>query len=130
MTTITKIYYNGTVFPMVMENPDFNEKDMYMTNAKEMIALGLRKGVSIPQQIKDYKETLDRIEDALCKFCNPSSKKGLDIVAEMFSRSPDRLRTIWCLNVSALLIMKAIEDDNNNGFLIEHRKGKTVVFVL
>ena len=85
-----------------------------------MIILGMRMGVSMEQQKIDYKEQLDLIEET---FCEISQGRAMDentlktAVKILKANSVDELYAMWCLNICALLKMKVIKDDCNNGIL-------------
>jgi hypothetical protein len=102
---------NGTAFPIAIQS-DLEEQKKQV---EEMILLGLKTGVSLKEQIKDYKEQLDKIEACLYKHCNPSSAKGLKKVEQELGRNEDSILAIWQINILALLRLKAIKDDDNNG---------------
>ena len=57
-------FYKGTTFPKIVDMPDL-EKIMFQ-GADVMIARGLRMGVSMEEQKKDYKEQLDLMEQTFC----------------------------------------------------------------
>jgi hypothetical protein len=104
-------FYNGTAFPIAIQSNLEEQKKQ----VEEMIMLGLKTGVSLKEQIKDYKEQLDKIEACLYKHCNPSSAKGLKKVEQELGRNEDSILAIWQINILALLRLKAIKDDDNNG---------------
>ena len=109
----TLYLYKGTAMPMMW----LNEEDA-MKLAKEQLALGLRmSNISLAEQADDYRNQLNIIEDAMNKFCNPSSKKGLKKVANSCNQSVKHLYTLWCINICCLLILKAIPDDNMFGIM-------------
>lgn len=116
-TTIL-FYYKGTVFPI---NTDSDKKEMIMNDADDMIALGIRTGVSIEEQKDDYLKQLDLIEKAF----NDTAEKDKSINVESAEKaiimlgfkSLNHCLAIWRLNICALLKMKAIPNDNNNGIL-------------
>ena len=111
-------FYKGTAFPQVVDNPHLEAK--MMESATEMIVLGLKHGVSMEQQKKDYKEQLDAMEQRLCDFAKNKIMDESVIDRAMVSlgiESRDHFYSAWCLNVCALLKMKVIKDDNENGIL-------------
>ena len=89
-----------------------------MNSAKEQLELGLRmSNISLAEQSDDYKNQLNKIEECMYKYCNPSSKKGIKKVAKVLGQSVEDLYTIWCINICCLLILKTISDDNMNGIM-------------
>lgn len=113
--SICSCFYKGSVYPLCFED---DVRDSMMKDARSMIKLRLEKGESLKEQIKDYKAQLDKIENTLFLHCNPSSAKGLKKVCHVLGMTEDELQTLWYLDISALLILKQIKDDNENGFLI------------
>ena len=111
-------FYKGTAFPQVVDAPNL-EAEM-MKNATEMIVLGLKHGVSMEQQKKDYKEQLDLMEQRLCDEArNKIMDEGVidRAMVSLGIESRDYFYSTWCLNICALLKMKVIKDDNENGIL-------------
>jgi len=93
-----------------------------MENAKEMIVLGMKHGVSMEQQKKDYKDQMDLMEKTLF-----DEAKGKMMDKHIIKRAMRKLGisdieyfcSTWCLNICALLKMKVIENDENNGMLVK-----------
>ncbi len=116
-------YYKGTTFPQVCDIPNLEQK--MMDKAYEMIISGMLSGVSLEQQKIDYKTQLDLIEQT---FCNISQGRCMDentlkeVIEELEVKSVEALYSTWCLNICALLKMKVIKDDNNNGILTMKNK--------
>jgi len=120
----TLYYYKGTTMPQMW----LKEDDSYKLS-KEMIVLGLRDNVSLTEQSQIYFEQLNKIEEAMYKYCNPTSKEGMNRVSEMLNESEEKIYTTWCLNICALLIMKVLPNDEMNGLLTSIEKDeKTVIF--
>ena len=110
-------FYKGTTFPKIVDIPDL-EKIMFQ-GADVMIARGLRMGVSMEEQKKDYKEQLDLMERT---FCDISQGKMLDDkvvekAAKSLGISKHDFYYFWCVNICALLKMKVIKNDDMNGIL-------------
>ena len=111
-------FYNGTAFPQMVDAPDLEEK--MIKNANEMIVLGLKHGVSLEEQKKDYKEQLDLMEQTLCdtaqgKMMDDASIDRAWVILGLKDRQ--HFYNLWCLDVCALLKMKVIKNDNENGIL-------------
>ena len=131
MTSIHQLltYWKGTAFPHITNHATEESLNHYVEDAtqlaNEMIKEGLKTNISIPQQIKDYKEQLDAIELFLNSLTQGHlKKKDLKKIHEEFKESlgtsttADTLRhlqVIWELNILALLKMKAIQNDNMYG---------------
>lgn len=117
-TNNSLFFYKGTPFPRILKGPNMDVK--MMKDANEMIVLGLQNNVSIEQQKKDYLNQLNTMEQALC---NTSNNKIMDentinkamVICGL--KSLDQFNSIWCLNICALLKLKVIEDDYNNGIM-------------
>jgi hypothetical protein len=109
----TLYFYNGSAFPAVSEMP----QELMMKLSLEMIMEGVRRGVSKTEQIKDYKEQLGIIEQALYLHNNPSSPEGMKKIEKVLCRKEDELFAMWASGVCALLLLKAIPDDNDNGVM-------------
>ena len=111
-------FYNGTAFPQMVDAPDLEEK--MIKNANEMIVLGLKHGVSLEEQKKDYKEQLDLMEQTLCDTAQGKMMDAdtIDRASKKMCISIDTFYSMWCLNICALLKMKVIKNDNDNGMLI------------
>ena len=109
----TTYFYKGTCFPLCIKN--ITIKDV-LKNSKDMLKMGLITNVSLEEQAQDYFKQLDIIENALFKYCNPSSKKGLKKVCNILNKSDIELFTLWSLNICALLHLKKLNDDDLNGY--------------
>lgn len=87
--------------------------------AIEMIMLGIKNGFSKEQQILDYREQLDTIENLICKYSfMKDTDKIVETIAEKLNCEENYLQSLWIVNIMALLIMKVIKDDNNFGFVV------------
>ena len=66
---------------------------------------------------------LDEIEEALFsteqKYPNKSNEQRLDMVCKKFGFSQEIGHTLWCMNVNALMVLKAIENNNDNGLFVQ-----------
>lgn len=119
----TTYYYKGTAMPQMW----LKEADAYKLS-KEMIVLGLKAGHSFNTQTNMYFEQLNKIEEAMFKYCNPSSEEGMKRVSEILQQSIEKIYTTWCLNICALLVMKVLPNDLMNGLLTTIEKDeKTVI---
>jgi len=110
----TLYFYKGTTFPIIA--PSFGQDEIKKL-ALEMIMEGLKSKVSKEQQIADYKEQLDNIEETLFLHCNPATAEGMKTASRILGRSENNLYSIWAIDICALLILKAIPDDNDNGIV-------------
>jgi len=110
-------FYKGTSHPQVIDAPDAEEH--FMKQANEMILLGMRQGVSMKQQKADYIEQLDIMERALFNVSNGEllTKKAILKAAEIVGQTADKFYCLWCLNICALIKMKVLKDDNENGIM-------------
>lgn len=110
-------FYKGTAFPTLIHTPT-PVKDM-RERANEMIILGMKHGVTLDEQKKDYFEQLDLIEKVLCATSNKGriDEKTVKKACKLMKKDEDSVYIIWCLNICALLKLKAIKDDNMNGIV-------------
>ena len=109
----TLYLYKGTTMPMMW----LKEQDA-MNSAREQLELGLRmSNISLSEQSDDYKNQLNKIEECMYKYCNPSSEEGIKKVAKVCGQSVEHLYGLWCINICCLLILKIIPDDNMNGIM-------------
>ena len=110
-------YYKGTAHPVVVDIPDL---DVYMMKmANKMIVDGMKCGDSIEKQKIYYKEQLDYWEKTIYEQASGGeiTEDVLERVANILKISKDSFYNMWCLNICALLKLKVINDDNNNGIL-------------
>ena len=122
--TSVLFFYNGTAFPQVVDAPDVEQ--MFHKNANEMILRGIRGGLGMEQQKKEYKEQLDLMEQTLVDTVQGKMMDGASIDrAWVILGLKDRQHfyTLWCLNICALLKMKVIKNDNENGVLSSYIEG-------
>jgi hypothetical protein len=106
--TTSSAYYKGTPIQMLISIEDA------MEHAQEMIDKGLALGMSIESQKKDYKEQLDNLEQELVDTFGDTHYTIRDIL-RIWENDLPKL-SIWYLDIAALLIMKEIKNDNENGF--------------
>ena len=107
LTNTTLFFYKGTTFPIIHNNLNFD--DIY-NQSNLMIKKGLEANYSIKEQINIYVEQLDVIENELFlnNFKNMSCK---------LNKSEDGINAMWMLNITALIKMKHLKDDEMNGFV-------------
>ena len=103
----TAYYYKGTAFPLCYTNPTVEK---IMEHAHNMIETGILHGDSLKQQKQTYLTQLDMIESSLCKHNGELTKLVKDI-----GQTEDELYAVWQLDICALLIMKVIKEDDDNG---------------
>jgi len=103
----TAYYYKGTAFPLCYTNPTVEK---IMEHAHNMIETGIQHGDSLKQQKQTYLTQLDMIESSLCKHNGELTKLVKDI-----GQTEDELYAVWQLDICALLIMKVIKEDDDNG---------------
>ena len=79
----------------------------------------MKHGVTLDEQKKDYFEQLDLIEKVLCATSNKGriDEKTVKKACKLMKKDEDSVYIIWCLNICALLKLKAIKDDNMNGIV-------------
>jgi hypothetical protein len=105
------MYYNGTPCPWVLSKQ--SELEMLKINAEEMIKLGLKHGVSLKQQMSDYKGQMDIMEKRMYNS-GKKSKTGFPEVGVLSEKD----MSLWWLNMFALIRLKVVKEDNDNGLLV------------
>lgn len=107
-------FYNGSSYPRMYEECP----EELMKQAKYMIVLGLRRGVSMDEQTNDYFIQLDLIESALFKYDGNYTEENMKKIADSLGQDDDdRLFLTWILNVCALVIMKRLPDNDMHGVM-------------
>ena len=94
---------------------------------RKQLRTGVEAGYSLTNQAGYILKQLEQIEEALFTFANPSSVEGLEAVSKLFNTTVEEIYSLWVMNVCALLILKKIKNDENNGILTTYRNGKTLV---
>jgi hypothetical protein len=110
--SIQSAYYNGTPLQMLIS------VEQAMKSGREMIKLGLQMGESMETQKKDYKEQLDIMEQELVDAFGVVERRTLRDVQRLWGDKFESNLSLWYMDIAALLIMKVIKDDNDNGFLV------------
>ena len=114
----TLFYYKGTAFPQVVECDGLAAK-MEKT-AGEMVVMGMRMGMNMEKQKTEYIKQLDLMEQTLFETSNGgmmTEKTIRNAMALLGQTDIQQFYTMWCLNICALLKMKAIPNDSMNGIL-------------
>ena len=109
------MYYKGTACQSVYTNQETVKR--VQANAEEMIKLGLAHGFSIQQQVCDYIEQMELMEQTMVNS-EKKSKKGFPEEGCL----DEGQMCLWWLNMFALIRLKAIKNDNMNGLLIQISK--------
>ena len=95
-------------------------------NALEMIMMGIKDGWTKQEQIEDYISQLDSIEEIIyveqTKYLAEHNgildmEEYIEGVSKKLHMSSDGLHSIWALNIAALLIMKAIPNNEMFGYV-------------
>ncbi len=108
---IASIFYKGTACPCHMLRED-DLKDI-INNASEMIMTGLKFNVSLPEQIKDYTEQLNHMENKLVQAETNGIKSCPLDESEM---------AVYWLDVIALIRLKVLVNDNMNGLRVMKKR--------
>ena len=116
MTQTVFTFYNGTS----LQKYPLNSVEVLQKNANDMIIKGLKYGHDIKEQIRHYTLQLKTMEEAMVRICNGGmmNDKAYQRWAQELGRDEKGLAATWHLDVAALIKLKAIKDDNNNGFMI------------
>lgn len=113
-------FWKGTACPMVLSSKEtFNH---FVDRAQGMIDLGLRMGVSKTEQIKNYTEQMDIMEQRLV-----DDDETTGITKDTLSSEEQHM---WWFNVGALLKLGAIKDDNNFGYFEQELNQDTLIMTL
>ena len=128
----TLYFYKGTVFPKVILFDSVEEQDSSITftkkQAKDLIKNGLKNNLNIEAQKIKYIEQLNSIEEALFTYNNPSTEKGMKKVCKILNYDRDFINCLWMLNIEALIILKHLKNDENNGIMsFDFTNGKHII---
>lgn len=120
--TMTMYFYKGTSLSYMMLAAGFRIKAEDVTKGSiELITMGQKLGTSKEQQIKDYKEQLNVIEQTMVDIEKEMGyaevNKQLNELSKRMGKSREHLFMMWCLNINVLLLMKALNDDEMNGIM-------------
>jgi hypothetical protein len=102
--------YKGNPFPLSIEGKTLPILEHY---TEKMINSGLDKHMSLKDQITYYKNQLDVL---MIKF-NQNHNDSVKMSHLYGQKEFDNMRSMWCVNILALLKLNAIENDNMNGIL-------------
>jgi hypothetical protein len=123
MATTLFAYYKGTCISQISSN----NIDKLKKNLTKQIETGLRMGVSLQEQINDYKTQLDIIEklwyESELKYGNDENLR-IDYIVNNYGCNMDTITSLWFMNIASLLKLKVIKNDDMNGFVefIEQEK--------
>jgi hypothetical protein len=118
-----RCFYKGTPFPQMLNLPNMDDFKQMKQLWNECIIMGMRNGVSMPEQAKDYFEQLNKMEDW---FCDWSKKRPNGILEgskcekdfkKHFNMDMEKGMSIWYMDVYMLMKMGKIKDDEMNGWL-------------
>jgi hypothetical protein len=131
MATTLFAYYKGTCISQISSN----NIDKLKKNLTKQIETGLRIGVSLQEQINDYKTQLDHIEkiwyESELKYGNDKSSKNLriDYIVNNYGYNIDTITSLWFMNIASLLKLKVIENDDMNGFVEFREEEEKIIYV-
>ena len=111
--SIQSAYYKGTPIQMLITVPQA------MDGAKKLITGMLKEeGLSLEEQKVIYKGELDAMEQEICDAFGVEKRRTLRDVQRLWGSKFEINIALWYLRIAALLILKVIKDDNENGFLV------------
>lgn len=119
----TMYYYNGTVFPIVTKeigDKIGNFHKAIVTATIQGITRNAKQGVSKTDMINESMEWLNIVEKHMCDIENQMGLTSEKTIKELCARcecSQDFLMNCWAFNVNTLLVLKALNNDNDNGVL-------------
>lgn len=120
MATTLFAYYKGTCISQISRN----NMDELKKNLTKQIENGLRMGISLQEQINDYKTQLDIIEklwyESELQYGNDENLR-IDYIVNNYGYDMDTITSLWFMNIASLLKLKVIQNDDMNGF-VEFKK--------
>jgi hypothetical protein len=110
-------FFEGTSMIVVHKGVP-NAKVLIFQLAHNMISNHL-SSISKEEQIEIYKAQLNEFKQAFEDEAvgGPLTEEIIKKVSLKLLSDENKLKIKWCLNVCALIILNAIEDDENNGYL-------------
>lgn len=111
-------YYDGT--PMVL----FTTKECYPTLASKIKEQGREQVKKMLEGMFDTKEKvadalqaqMDKMHKAILSISNAVS---YEVLEQAWGDDWEKRQTLWMINISSLLYLKRIKNDDNNGWLVE-----------
>ena len=125
--TATFFVYKGTCFPiMVFEEGDKQGAfhNVIVKNCLDMITDNLKMGKSKESQIKVYLQQVTIIQEEIVKiekrrnleeYDEKARNKEMMLLCDTFSTPQDELHLVWAMNINALVMLKALTTDDDNG---------------
>lgn len=118
-------YFNGTPMELTHSSESANKSLEYLKQqAHKMLADGVRGGISLTQLGNVYHEQLVEMENLLRVTTGKAvggviTQQHLEQVAKQFEL-PDvlSLKSMWALNILALIKLGRLEDDDMNGVMM------------
>ena len=117
-------FYKGTPFPQSLILPDMDTFKEMKALWNECIIQGMRDGVSMPEQAKNYFEQMNKMVKWFVKWAKKQkdkmlngSKCGKDFEKD-FGMDLTHGQSIWYMDVYMLMKMGKIKDDEMNGWLM------------
>jgi oligoribonuclease NrnB/cAMP/cGMP phosphodiesterase (DHH superfamily) len=117
-------FYKGTPFPQSLILPDMDTFKEMKALWNECIIQGMRDGVSMPEQAKNYFEQMNKMVKWFVKWAKKQkdkmlngSKCGKDFEKD-FGMDLTHGQSIWYMDVYMLMKMGKIVDDEMNGWLM------------
>lgn len=115
-------YFKGTPLDLthVSDGPE-KSLELLKQLAHQMITDGIRDGISLTQQGDEYYDQLVRMENFLRVATGKAvggriTQKHIEIVAKQCNlENALSLKSMWALNILALLELRRLEDDEMNG---------------
>jgi hypothetical protein len=132
-------FYKGTAFPCVKILPNMEAWSQLKAKYERCITDGVRGGFTLPKQIELYTEQNDRMEEFMCKWGVEHGEgfiKG-DLITDALCRefgmpgdSPElcfsKIMELWYMNVYCLIRLKAVEDGEMYGWVIQEEANEEI----
>ena len=113
--------YKGTT----LSKYPHKDLEILKKTANDVILAGLKAGFSLQEQVEDYRSQLDILENCMNDCANACGGVMNDKAYKMWARKIQRdelyLGALWGTNVACLIKLKAIKDDDMNGFLVVNK---------
>tara|TARA_R110000737_G_C14411471_1_gene456042 strand:- start:331 stop:699 length:369 start_codon:yes stop_codon:yes gene_type:complete len=110
--------YKGTT----LSKYPHKDLEILKKTANDVILAGLKAGFSLQEQVEDYRSQLDIFEkcmnDCAKSYGGVMNDKAYKMWAILLGDSELYLGALWGTNVACLIKLKAIKDDDMNGFLV------------
>jgi hypothetical protein len=112
-------FYDGTAVELVVYRERYNEmKAMIKKNARDQVKEFL--------EMEEFKGDKEKVADMLQgqmdilhkKILNAGTTSDDEVLEKAWGNDWKKLKAVWATNISALLHLKRIQNDNNHGWVL------------